>query len=111
MLELVMGASHPDQKPPIRFQLLDDLLAVHGGYYNHPNGCGNALFLASCMRPFSRVDTKRCADFGATLNNHEKPWSVPNGTYLWAITVNGNWRLIFRFDGEDAELIDYLDYH
>lgn len=30
---------------------------------------------------------------------------------FWAVTVNGNWRLIFRFDGEDVELVDYLDYH
>ncbi len=30
---------------------------------------------------------------------------------FWAITVNGNWRLIFQFHGEDAELVDYLDYH
>lgn len=30
---------------------------------------------------------------------------------FWAITVNGNWRVIFRFDGRDAELVDYLDYH
>lgn len=30
---------------------------------------------------------------------------------FWAITVNGNWRVIFRFSGEDAELVDYLDYH
>lgn len=29
----------------------------------------------------------------------------------WSVTVNGNWRMIFRFDGEDAELVDYLDYH
>ena len=29
----------------------------------------------------------------------------------WAITVSGNWRLVFRFDGADAELVDYLDYH
>lgn len=29
----------------------------------------------------------------------------------WAVTVNGNWRLIFAFDGENAELVDYLDYH
>jgi hypothetical protein len=43
MLELVMGASHPNQKPSIRFQLLDELLAVYGGYYDHFNGCGNAL--------------------------------------------------------------------
>jgi len=29
----------------------------------------------------------------------------------WSVTVNGNWRLVFSFDGEDAELVDYLDYH
>ena len=29
----------------------------------------------------------------------------------WSVAVNGNWRMIFRFDGEDAELVDYLDYH
>ena len=29
----------------------------------------------------------------------------------WAITVNGNWRLTFRFVGADAELVDYQDYH
>ncbi|MDP2254095.1 MAG: type II toxin-antitoxin system RelE/ParE family toxin [Thiobacillus sp.] len=25
--------------------------------------------------------------------------------------MNGNWRLTFRFDGKDAELVDYQDYH
>jgi proteic killer suppression protein len=29
----------------------------------------------------------------------------------WAVTVNGNWRLTFMFDGEDAILVDYQDYH
>ncbi len=29
----------------------------------------------------------------------------------FSVTVNKNWRLIFRFDGKDAELVDYLDYH
>lgn len=29
----------------------------------------------------------------------------------WSVTVNGNWRLIFRFNGKAAELVDYLDYH
>ena len=29
----------------------------------------------------------------------------------WALTVNGNWRLVFMFDGQDAVLVDYLDYH
>jgi len=28
---------------------------------------------------------------------------------FWSVTVNGNWRIIFRFDGqpEDVNLIDY----
>lgn len=30
---------------------------------------------------------------------------------FWSVTVNGNWRLIFRFDRDNAELVDYLDYH
>lgn len=29
----------------------------------------------------------------------------------WSLRVSGNWRLIFRFVGEDVELVDYLDYH
>ena len=29
----------------------------------------------------------------------------------WSIKVNGNWRLTFAFEGEDAILIDYQDYH
>lgn len=29
----------------------------------------------------------------------------------WAVTVNGNWRLTFRFVGENAEIVDYQDYH
>ena len=28
-----------------------------------------------------------------------------------AVTVQANWRLSFRFVGEDVELLDYLDYH
>lgn len=29
----------------------------------------------------------------------------------WAIWVNGNWRVTFRFIGSDVELVDYQDYH
>lgn len=32
-------------------------------------------------------------------------------TGFWSLTVNGNWRIIFRFDDNDVELLDYLDYH
>lgn len=29
----------------------------------------------------------------------------------WAVRVSGNWRLTFIFEGEDALLVDYRDYH
>ena len=28
-----------------------------------------------------------------------------------AVSVSGNWRLTFRFDGSDVVLVDYLDHH
>ena len=29
----------------------------------------------------------------------------------WSVWVNGNWRLTFAFEGQDAVLVDYQDYH
>ncbi len=29
----------------------------------------------------------------------------------WSVDVSGNWRLTFTFEGEDAVLVDYQDYH
>jgi len=29
----------------------------------------------------------------------------------YSIVVNGNWRVTFKFAGEDVVLVDYLDYH
>jgi proteic killer suppression protein len=29
----------------------------------------------------------------------------------WSVRVSGNWRMTFRFEGEDAILVDYRDYH
>lgn len=29
----------------------------------------------------------------------------------WSVTVSGNWRLTFAFEGQDAILVDYQDYH
>jgi proteic killer suppression protein len=30
---------------------------------------------------------------------------------LWAIDVNKNWRIIFKFEGGNAYVVDYEDYH
>jgi proteic killer suppression protein len=29
----------------------------------------------------------------------------------WAVSVSGNWRVIFRFDGDNAIDVGYVDYH
>lgn len=29
----------------------------------------------------------------------------------FSVGVNGNWRITFTFDGVDAVLVDYLNYH
>jgi len=29
----------------------------------------------------------------------------------WAVSVSGNWRMTFTFEGTDAVLVDYQDYH
>jgi proteic killer suppression protein len=28
---------------------------------------------------------------------------------MWSVTVNGNWRVTFYFEGTDAILVDYWD--
>ena len=30
---------------------------------------------------------------------------------FWAVSVSGNWRLVFKFEDGDAFDVDYLDYH
>jgi len=58
----------------------------------------------------------------AALNRAKKPddMAVPNWRLHalkgnlsghWAITVNGNWRITFRFENGDALLVDFQDYH
>ena len=29
----------------------------------------------------------------------------------YSVVVNGNWRITFKFEGEDVVLVDYIDYH
>lgn len=30
---------------------------------------------------------------------------------VWSVTVNANWRVVFRFSEGDALDVDYVDYH
>ena len=35
----------------------------------------------------------------------------PLSTGHWSVWVNGNWRVTFAFEGDEAILVDYQDYH
>ncbi|MEI6069106.1 MAG: type II toxin-antitoxin system RelE/ParE family toxin [Methylococcaceae bacterium] len=34
-----------------------------------------------------------------------------NRVGFWAVTVQANWRVIFKFEDGDVYVVDYLDYH
>ena len=84
---------------------------------------GLATFFRTGSKPGIQAHhaTKLCVQL-TSLNAAKKPddmnapgWRLQSLTGdmkgYYTITVNANWRVIFRFDGKDAELVDYLDYH
>ena len=65
---------------------------------------------------------KRLGDQLLALNRAQKPLAMNlPGWHLhqlqgdlaghWSVRVSGNWRMTFCFEGEDAILVDYRDYH
>ncbi len=42
------------------------------------------------------------------LNLHQLEGEYKN---FWAVSVSGNWRIIFQFADNNAVDVDYLDYH
>ena len=48
-------------------------------------------------------------DMNLSGYNLHKMTGKEEGT--WSVWVNGNWRVTFRFEGEDAVWVDYRDYH
>jgi proteic killer suppression protein len=58
-------------------------------------------------RQLARLDLARSA------NDMNVPgWKLhPLSDGNWSVWVNGNWRVTFTFEGIDAVLVDYQDYH
>ncbi len=42
------------------------------------------------------------------LNLHEL---TDNRKGIWSVKVSGNWRITFKFQGVDADIVNYEDYH
>jgi toxin HigB-1 len=53
------------------------------------------------------------ATTAADMNLPGWRWHVLTGDLRghWAVWVDKNWRLTFTFEGSDAVLVDYQDYH
>jgi proteic killer suppression protein len=70
----------------------------------------NPAFVGKIERVLARLDVATTVEdvdapgFGLhPLRGDLKGW--------WAVTVSRNWRIIFRFEGEDTVHVDLVDYH
>ena len=61
-------------------------------------------------RILDRLDASICAQ-DMDLPGYRLHQLKGNMQDLWSVTVNGNWRITFYFEGQDAYLVDYQDYH
>ena len=61
-------------------------------------------------RLLTALDVATQPDDMDTPGNHLHPLHG-NLEQHWAVRVNGNWRLTFKFEEEDVILLNYQDYH
>ena len=81
-----------------------------------------AFFLTGSQAGIQAMHAKRLREMLTVLNVATSPADLGRPSWrthplvgdragFYAMTVQANWRLVFRFDGADVELVDYLDYH
>lgn len=81
-----------------------------------------AFFLTGSKAGIQPMHAKRLRELLTALNAARGPqdmarpaWRLHELVGEWAgfhaVTVQANWRLMFRFAAEGVELVDYLDYH
>lgn len=81
-----------------------------------------AFFRTGSHAGIQPMHAKRLREMLAALNAAAGPQDLARPSWrlhglsgdragFHAMTVQANWRLVFRFDGENVELLDYLDYH
>ena len=80
------------------------------------------LFASGDTRGVSAQQAKRLRRLLASLATATNPLNMNIAGYQlhplvgerkgeWAVSVSGNWRRVFRFDGENATDVDLVDYH
>jgi len=80
------------------------------------------LFKSGDTSGVSAQHVRKLRQILAALNNASSPagMSLPGFRFhplrgdrrgQWAVSVSGNWRVVFEFDGIDATNVDLVDYH
>jgi proteic killer suppression protein len=80
------------------------------------------FFLTGSKEGIQALHAKKLQILLTTLSNardegdmRAPAWSIHplsgNLDKHWSVSVNGNWRMTFRFEGKDAVLVNYQDYH
>ena len=81
-----------------------------------------AFFLTGSAAGIQPIHAKRLREQLTALHAAKSPADLARPAWRFhpltgnrqgflSLTVQANWRLVFRFDGGDVELLDYLDYH
>jgi len=70
----------------------------------------NAQFAAKLGRQLTVLNGSACAE-DMDLPGYKLHPLKGERRGQWAVSVSGNWRLVFGFDGADAVDVDLVDYH
>ena len=79
-------------------------------FYNNDQSRINPQHASKIARILDRLDASvRPHDMNLPGYKLHELTGKEKGT--WSVWVSGNWRDTFQFDGNDAILVDYRDYH
>ncbi len=81
-----------------------------------------AFFRAGTQAGIQPIHAKRLREMLTALHAASSPGDLARPSWrlhglsgdragFLAMTVQANWRLVFRFDETNVELLDYIDYH
>ena len=80
------------------------------GSLAHLHSLTFAAHVAKLLRILSFLDVAQSPDDLAIPSFRIHPLKGDLAGH-WSIWVSGNWRITFRFNETDVELVDYQDYH
>jgi toxin HigB-1 len=79
-------------------------------FHNNDKSKINPDHAAKLSRILDRLDASVCAN-DMNLPGYKLHQLTGSEKGTWSVWVNGNWRATFQFEGTNAILVDYRDYH